>query len=51
MFISDKGNRLNGLIEGHRFHSAEAFSAGGMKSVLLGFFMLQNILFFAHSFQ
>lgn len=51
MFISDKGNRVNGLIEGHRFHSAEAFSAGGMKSVLLCFFMLQNILSFAHSFQ
>ncbi|KDS59308.1 hypothetical protein HMPREF2141_00329 [Bacteroides uniformis] len=51
MFISDKGNRLNGLIEEHRFRSAEAFSAGGMKSVLLCFFMLQNILSFAHSFQ
>lgn len=37
MFISDKGNRLNGLIEEHRFRSAEAFSAGGMKSVLLCF--------------
>ena len=49
MFISDKGNRLNGLIEEHRFRSAEAFSAGGMKSVLLCFFMLQNILSFAHN--
>lgn len=27
MFISDKGDLVNGLIEEHRFHSAEVFSA------------------------
>ena len=35
MFISDKGNRVNGLIEGHRFHSAEAFSAVDGERVLV----------------